>query len=174
MRITDTHVYFFTSKDIFSNFAKTPFIYERKSTDMLGEHITRYELACSEQGYMLEKCLYFNQIELYEKCIITTDPKTVKLLGRKIPNFDSEKWDKVKFDIMYKVCLAKYFNNIEAKQALLNTDNKILVEASPFDITWGCGYSKYDDSILLEKNWTGENRLGEILMKIREEIKNNI
>ena len=170
MRITNTHIYFFSKKDIFSNFAETPFTYTIEIDDMLGKRVDEFELNCSEQAYMYEKCLFFNQIELANKCIVTTNPKKVKSIGISIPNFDASEWSKVSFDYMYKVCLQKFSNNKEAKQALLNSKDKILCEGSPYDNIWGCGFYVWDDYILNENNWTGENRLGKVLMKVRGEL----
>jgi ribA/ribD-fused uncharacterized protein len=172
MRITDTHIYFFTKQDIFSNFAYSPFIYEREIKSILGKDIQKIYFECSEQGFMFEKCMFFEQYEMAEKCIKETDPKKVKEIGRSIPNFDKDRWDKVSFDKMYNICYSKYNFNKIAREELLNTGDKILVEASPWDLIWGVGLSKNDDNILQEENWKGENRLGKVLMKIRKTIRN--
>jgi ribA/ribD-fused uncharacterized protein len=171
MRITDTHVYFFTSEDIFSNFHHSPFLYRRKVNDLIfGEITQEYHFKNSEQAFMFEKALYFEDFETAEKCIIETDPKKVKKLGREVSNFNADKWDEVSFDKMYNVCFHKYTFNKEAHKALIETGNRILVEASPYDLKWGVGLSKGNDQILFEKNWKGENRLGNVLMKGRKDI----
>ena len=171
MREIDTHIYFFTKEDIFSNFATTPFIYEKKIKDIFGERTDKYYLDCSEQGYMFEKCLYFGQLEMAQKCIETRNPKEVKNIGRSIPNFNAEIWNKVSFDKMYNVLMSKYTSNQESKISLIKSGNKTLVEASPYDLVWGVGLSKYNDDILQEEYWRGENRLGNVLMKVRKDIK---
>ena len=62
---------------------------------------------------------------------------------------------------MYQINKAKFTQNQKLKQLLLNTENKILREASPYDSYWGIG-----------PDGKGKNKLGEILMRIREELKN--
>jgi hypothetical protein len=68
-------------------------------------------------------------------------------------------WEEVKEDIMYKALKVK-FNNYTLQKKLLETGNKELVEDSPYDSYWGVG-----------RNGTGKNRLGILLMKLREELK---
>jgi len=171
MRITDTHIYFFSVADVFSNFYPAPFLYRKKVNDILTGEITQeYLFNNSEQAYMFEKCMFFNQLELAEKCINEIDPKKVKNIGRSIPNFDAEKWDKISFGVMYNVCLHKYTFNKEAHKTLVDSGDRTLVEASPYDNKWGVGISASDDQILFEENWTGENRLGKVLMKTREKL----
>jgi len=48
----------------------------------------------------------------------------------------------------------------ELRELLLGTGHRELVEASPFDHYWGCG-----------ADGSGQNRLGRLLMKIREEFR---
>jgi ribA/ribD-fused uncharacterized protein len=63
--------------------------------------------------------------------------------------------------------------NKNLKEKLLETGDKILVEASPIDLIWGVGLHEDDDKILDEANWKGENRLGKVLMKVRDYFDNN-
>ena len=67
----------------------------------------------------------------------------------------------VKTNIMYDICLAKFTQNQDLKEKLLKTGNAILIEGNWWNDTyWGVC------------NGIGENNLGKILMKIREELKN--
>lgn len=81
-----------------------------------------------------------------------------KRLGRHVPlRFD---WEDVKDGVMYEICMAKFSQNEDLKRRLLNTGNEILEEGN----TWG-------DKIWGTVNGVGENRLGKILMKVREELR---
>lgn len=71
-------------------------------------------------------------------------------------------WDKVKFDIMYKICLTKFNQNPELAQRLLETGEEELVEGN----TW-------NDRIWGVCNGQGMNMLGKILMRIRSELQKN-
>jgi predicted NAD-dependent protein-ADP-ribosyltransferase YbiA (DUF1768 family) len=69
-------------------------------------------------------------------------------------------WNKVKFRFMRWVVREK-FKHPELRDRLWKTGNKKLVEHSPHDNFWGDG-----------GDGKGKNRLGEILMEIRQEIIN--
>ena len=76
-------------------------------------------------------------------------------------------WEEVKEQVMYEICLAKFTQNEDLKIKLLSTDGHHLIEGNYWhDNTWGnCTCEKC-------KNIVGKNRLGKILMQIREELKN--
>lgn len=93
------------------------------------------------------------------ECFTNLDPSSAKRLGRRVQLRDD--WEDVKNDIMYEICKAKFSQNIELKKKLLATGDKHLEEGN----TWG-------DKIWGTVNGVGENRLGKILMKIREELRN--
>ena len=62
---------------------------------------------------------------------------------------------------MYELCKAKFTQNEDLKEKLLATGNDILEEGN----TWG-------DRVWGTVNGVGENRLGKILMRVREELRN--
>ena len=93
----------------------------------------------AEQYMMSQKALLFNDNETNLKIMQEKDPKTYKALGRQVKNFDPSLWDKNKFEIVVKGNIAKFSQNEELKKFLLNTNDKILVEASPHDKIWGIG-----------------------------------
>lgn len=62
--------------------------------------------------------------------------------------------------IMYRVVKEKINQHPEIKDILLNTENSVIREASPYDFYWSMG-----------KNNTGKNMLGNIFMKIRDELR---
>ena len=54
---------------------------------------------------------------------------------------------------------------------LLNTNSRILVEASPVDIIWGIGLTKESESSKNVYDWRGLNLLGFVLMEVRDLLK---
>lgn len=56
------------------------------------------------------------------------------------------------------------------KAALLATGDKVLLEAAERDPFWGCGCSMHSEQILHKVDWK-ENHMGQLLMKIRSELK---
>ncbi len=69
-------------------------------------------------------------------------------------------WEVVKEDVMYRGLELKAVYNEDFVNDLLASSNQELIEASPSDYYWGEGYHK-----------TGKNRLGYLLVILREEIR---
>ena len=91
-------------------------------------------------------------------------PAQSKRLGRNV-NLRPD-WEEVKEQVMYDVCYAKFTQDPDLKAKLLATGNQELVEGNYHnDKCWGMAYSQK------EKRWIGDNKLGKILMKLREELK---
>ena len=123
----------------------------------------------SEQCFMYQKALLFNDFEIAEQILDETDVRKIKALGRKVKDFDNELWDKHKEDFMYNACYAKFSQNDELKDFLLNTGKREIVEASPVDNIWGIGFSS-DRAMENIDKW-GQNLLGKTLMKVRAELR---
>jgi hypothetical protein len=123
----------------------------------------------SEQCFMYQKALLFNDYEIAGQILKETDVRKIKALGRKVKDFDNELWDKHKEDFMYNACYAKFSQNDRLKDFLLGTGNREIVEASPVDNIWGIGFSS-DDAMENINKW-GQNLLGKTLMKVREELR---
>lgn len=159
MRITDTHVYFYDG--IYSNWDSAKII----------DPITGNVFANSEQAFMWYKAKFFNDDVTAKEILDTPHPAEVKSLGRKIKNFNKNAWDFVSYGIMVYVCYLKFSQNNEIKKQLLETGDKILVEASPYDRIWGIGLGQENDAVLNEHFWKGTNWLGRALMKVRASLR---
>ena len=69
-------------------------------------------------------------------------------------------WEQVKDEIMQQAVLQKFKTHADICEILLATGDELIVENSPIDYYWGCG-----------KDGSGKNRLGEILMAVREILR---
>jgi len=157
-RVTDTHVYFWGDPTL-SNWG--PASFEHK-----GLHFHN-----SEQAFMWEKADFFGDEEIANEILKTSNPKDAKDLGRKVKGYSDEEWAKVRYKKMFEVCMAKFSQNQDQRETLLNTGDRVLVEASPYDRVWGVGWHWTDPEILHELNWRGQNLLGKVLMEVRESLK---
>ena len=97
-----------------------------------------------------------------QKTFSDLNPSEAKKKGRHVTLRKDVNWDSVKTTYMYEICLAKFSQNKELKEKLLATGDKHLEEGN----TWG-------DRIWGTVNGVGENRLGKILMKVREELRSD-
>lgn len=125
----------------------------------------------AEQYMMSQKALLFGDRKIYTDIMNAGHPNEYKSLGRKISEFDEKIWDKHKTDIVIRGNTAKFSQNQELKYFLLNTNNRILVEASPYDKIWGIGMKSDDTRCENPTLWDGENLLGFCLMEVRDIIK---
>jgi ribA/ribD-fused uncharacterized protein len=125
----------------------------------------------TEQYMMAEKARLFGDKIAADEIMATTDPQKAKIWGRKVGNFDAKVWNEKARDIVYKGCHAKFKQNIGLFYLLMDTDGTTLVEASPTDQIWGIGWGDDDKEALSRDTWQGSNWLGEVLTKVREDLK---
>ena len=130
------------------------------------------EYSCAEQFMMANKADLFNDFKTLERILNENNPKKIKKLGREIINFDESIWNNNKYSIVINGNYFKFTQNDNMKKILLNTGNKIIVEASPYDKIWGVGLIENDEDIHNPNKWLGENLLGFALMEIRDIINN--
>ena len=83
-----------------------------------------------------------------------------KKLWKELPRIDklSEDWDVRKYTIMSSVLFSKFADNLDLRRKLLQTGGRYLEETNHWgDTYWGVDIKR-----------GGENRLGQLLMKIRD------
>jgi ribA/ribD-fused uncharacterized protein len=125
---------------------------------------------CAEQFMMYQKAILFGDKEIAQKILKESLPMKQKYLGRKVRNFDEQVWEKHCRDIVYKGNYAKFTQNKHLLKKLLETAGTTLVEASPYDTIWGIGLDETHPHAKDRSKWRGENRLGEILTRLREDL----
>ncbi len=125
----------------------------------------------AEHWMMAEKARLFDDQNILEQMIECNHPMEVKQLGRKVKNFDPEIWDRYKYEIVKAGNFYKFSQHEDLKKFLLNTKNRIIVEASPRDRIWGIGMSQNNEKAQNPNLWRGQNLLGFALMEVRDELK---
>ena len=69
-------------------------------------------------------------------------------------------WDEIKVHVMEELLREKISQNPYVKKKLLETKNYMIVEDSPKDSFWGWGINR-----------NGQNQLGKLWMKLRDELR---
>jgi len=87
------------------------------------------------------------------------DPEEAKRMGRKVELRPD--WEEIKDDIMAAVVHEKFFQSESLARKLMATGDAELIEGN----TWGDAYWGFDLHTM-----TGQNRLGKILMGVRDEL----
>lgn len=159
MNYTDQFVFFFTNRDVFSNWYIAPF------------KINELYFNCVEQYMMYHKAKLFHDHETADKIMETLIPARQKMLGRSVKGFDDTCWVKYRLDFVKDACVAKFRQNPELLKVLLETDNKTIGEASPYDRIWGIGLAKDHPDIETPRKWRGQNLAGKALMLARHILR---
>lgn len=134
---------------------------------------------CTEQFMMAQKALLFGDQDTYHKIMLEKDPRKQKRLGRQIISFDKAVWDENRFTIVLMGNIAKFSQNPDLKQILMDTELTTLVEASPLDDIWGIGLGEETKDgdpvpeVYDRTQWKGINLLGQVLTQVREMLKVN-
>ena len=156
----------------------------------------------AEHWMMAEKARLFGDAEMLTAILDSQSPRDAKAFGRKVKGFDAETWNEHKFEIVVRGNLAKFGQNPQLKQFLMETtpeqpdyqmvaeapqayrirdyskptkttdSQTILVEAAGRDMIWGIGLGQNNPKSRDPLQWRGQNLLGFALTKVRETFFN--
>ena len=124
-----------------------------------------------EQYIMYKKCEVFGDLDSAKKVLATEDTKLQQTIGRNASGYISNMWAGMRQVIVLRGLFAKFSQNADLKQKLLDTDDAYLVECARTDKVWACGRRLDDDRRFDASQWDGENILGFALMEVREMLK---
>lgn len=141
-------IYFYSTVDDYGEFSN----FSRHGFELDGKY-----WKTSEHYFQAMK---FVGTEYEDKVREARTPKDAASLGRRRDWPLREDWEVVKEDVMRRAVLKKFQTHAELRDLLLSTGDEELVENARGDYYWGCG-----------ADGTGKNRLGVILMEIREQLR---
>jgi len=147
----------------YDNFYASPIVFP--STDSLIPTV----YFCVEQRFMDMKAVLFNDLLSAYRIMKSDDPGEIKMIGRKVKNYDDNIWANKRFDIMEEAVYAKFSQNLKLREKIINEKGRF-VEASPLDKIWGIGLDKYDPRCKMPEKWKGLNLLGKVLDNVRERL----
>ncbi|MEX3984130.1 NADAR family protein [Paraburkholderia sp. EG287A] len=159
MKTTDTMVLFWQTPEVYSNW------------HVLGFRESDIEFVHSEQYMMWCKAMLFGDAATAAAILKETDARTIKYLGRAVKGYQESAWQRVRMPMMVRGCWLKFSQNAAARAEILATGDRILVEASPYDMLWGIGLTEDDPRALDQQRWLGRNLLGEALMEVRRLLR---
>ena len=115
--------------------------------------------ATSEHYFQAQKFVETNR-PWFDKIREVKTPKDAAKMGRSREHPIRSDWEQVKDEIMKRGVLQKFETHADIREILLATGDELIVENAPRDYYWGCG-----------KDGSGKNKLGEILMAVREILR---
>lgn len=71
---------------------------------------------------------------------------------------------------MWKATWAKFSQNHALGARLLATGSRKIVESTD-DLVWGSGIALNHEHATDERKWRGENKVGDLLVTVREELR---
>ncbi len=144
-------IYFYTTQDeygMFSNFSDHGITVDNAFYPTV-EH---YYQACK-----------FENEEYQERIRTCASPKRASELGKSKEQVIKSNWNDIKIDVMTKSIRLKFEQNRQIREILLLTENKLLIENSPYDNFWGIG-----------RIGEGLNYLGTVLMRVRRNLQTSL
>ena len=99
--------------------------------------------------------------KIQEKIRQIASPMDAALEGRNRQNPLRPDWEEIKDEVMLQVLRMKFSQNPEIAKELLATGDALLIEHTRNDDYWADG-----------GDGSGKNKLGLLLMQVREELKN--
>lgn len=128
----------------------------------------------AEHWMMAEKARLFENDDIRLEILKTSHPNEVKKLGRKVTGFDPAKWEAHKYEIVKQGNYHKFSQHPDLKEFLINTGDRIIVEASPLDLVWGIGLSQDDQESQNPHLWKGDNLLGFAIREVRDMFRKEL
>lgn len=151
------YLFFYRTAHPFSNFHPSKFVVDGRLFHW------------AEQYIMYRKATEFGDQDTAQLILEAYTPAECKKLGRQVKRFDKTHWAKVREQVAFDAVWHKFNNNAKLRDFLLETADKVIVEASPSDRIWGIGYAE-QDALGYRFQW-GQNLLGQALMQVREKLR---
>ena len=154
-KVTKDQYYFWGGSNPLSNFHKCDF----QENDV--------SFTSVEQYFVYKKAHHFSDEVAKQKVLTLQDPVQIK--RTMIKGYDKAQWAPMSERVMEQGLSLKFHQDEGMKKALLATEHRELIEASPYDSMWGIGIGLHSESLTDKTKW-GSNRLGKLLMEIRERL----
>ncbi|WP_434092383.1 NADAR family protein [Streptomyces flaveolus] len=129
------------------------------------------EYATAEHWMMAGKARLFEDAEAERRVRAAGHPAEAKKAGRLVRGFDEAVWERERFRIVVEGSVHKFASDPALRAFLLDTGDRVLVEASPVDRVWGIGLTADDEAATDPERWRGENLLGFALMVARGRLR---
>ena len=121
-----------------------------------------------EMAYQYANASTFNYHISCENILCSTSSSAAKRIGRSKRNFKSKDWDKAKQEVMLELLRIKFIPGSDFANRLVATSGKSLVEAGQSG-AYSIGMTLNNKKLFDTQKWT-KNVLGELLMKVRQEL----
>lgn len=130
---------------------------------------------CNEKFYARGKAEFCQDATAINSIMKAETPQECKRISDSLnKHINMKVWLETRAEqVMMKGVQAKFSQNKRLCDFLENTKDKTLVEANARETFWSCGLSTKENrkTLVDADNWPGKNRLGNILMIVRDELR---
>ncbi|WP_404789992.1 NADAR family protein [Altericista sp. CCNU0014] len=117
----------------------------------------------AEHYYQAQKFVGTVDRHLCQQICNAESPEMAAAIGRNPKHTVRCNWDTLKAAVMYDAVSTKFASHPDLAEVLLKTGQELIIEDSPTDSYWGCG-----------ADGLGQNQLGKVLMRVRQELQRNL
>ena len=121
-----------------------------------------------EQAYQAKKATVYGDEDAKRRIMFTTNAGKAWLIGKDIKVNDD--WPQMRVEVMKELLKAKLEQCPTYYRKLLSCRG-LIVEAVPNQLFWSAGMEKEELVKLSRDQWPGENKLGKLHMKLRDQIR---
>lgn len=146
------------TKACFSNWYPSPFELDGRTW------------ATTEHYMMFAKARLFGDHASMERIASCKSPADAQRLGRKVTPYADEPWAAQRYFHVFRCNVAKFEQHPRLGRFLRDTEDRVLVEASPRDRIWGIGLAEDHADATSPARWKGLNLLGFVLMDVRDAL----
>lgn len=132
----------------------------RKEIELAAAKLVEDKQAEDKAGILSSNTVLVPRIQ--EKIRQIASPMDAALEGRNRQNPLIPEWEEIKDEVMLQALRMKFSQNPEIAKELLATGDAIIIEHTRNDAYWADG-----------GDGSGKNKLGLLLMQVREELKNS-
>ena len=154
---SEDQVRFYGRHSVFSNFHPSPI------------HVRGTRFSCVEQCIMYGRAHRRYDYAAALRIQQLRDPAAMKRAGKYLkPKTDNDR--KLEEVLIEEALYQKFTSNQALRDAIIATENRIMLECNPYDNHYGTGVEIADDK-LANNTYEGKNVMGKLLMKVRDKIR---
>ena len=146
----------------YSNFYSVP--------KLFSDDVSANVYCSSEQYFQYAKAKYFGLHGTAMEILAETDPAIIKQLGNFLSSSDKDSWINEAPRIMEAALTLKFSQNPDLRDLMTESGTKCHVECNQHDTYWGIGLARHNPDADKSDLWKGENMLGQLLDKVRDEL----
>ena len=123
-----------------------------------------------EQAYMHVKAMENDDSVAARKIRYAKDPREIKRIGSSLTMNNKEKWETIRHGVMHDLVKAKFMQNNDMAQELIQTGNRRLGETGKGS-DYAIGVPFTHPRVLDSTVWTAASELGKTLEAVRDELR---